>query len=218
MEYIIRQGDYLSKVARQFGYADWKILWNHPSNAKLKSQRKNPNVLYPGDVLFIPEKGDKDLTRPTDNTHRFTVKGTPLKLIVVLDHPYAKPLAHTRCDLSLEGGSSTVTTDGHGKFAQDIAPTTEEVRIIVRKSGSPIDGLLIPLRVGYLDPVDELSGQRERLNNLGYAAGAPAEADATARDKLFRSAVEEFQCDLQLQVDGICGPLTQAKLKSTHGC
>jgi peptidoglycan hydrolase-like protein with peptidoglycan-binding domain len=34
----------------------------------------------------------------------------------------------------------------------------------------------------------------------------------------FRSAVEEFQCDHGLTVDGDCGAQTQAKLLSVHGC
>jgi len=33
----------------------------------------------------------------------------------------------------------------------------------------------------------------------------------------FLSAVEEFQCDNGLTVDGDCGPNTQAKLKEVHG-
>jgi murein L,D-transpeptidase YcbB/YkuD len=35
---------------------------------------------------------------------------------------------------------------------------------------------------------------------------------------LFLSAVEEFQCDHGLTVDGKCGPATQARLKQAHGC
>jgi peptidoglycan hydrolase-like protein with peptidoglycan-binding domain len=34
----------------------------------------------------------------------------------------------------------------------------------------------------------------------------------------FKSAVEEFQCDHGLAVDGKCGPKTQAKLEEIHGC
>jgi peptidoglycan hydrolase-like protein with peptidoglycan-binding domain len=53
-----------------------------------------------------------------------------------------------------------------------------------------------------------------RLNNLGYFAGEIENPDQTA----FESAVEEFQCDHGVHVDGICGPNTQAKLKKLHGC
>ena len=35
---------------------------------------------------------------------------------------------------------------------------------------------------------------------------------------MFLSAIEEFQCDHGLVVDGKCGPATQAKLKQVHGC
>jgi murein L,D-transpeptidase YcbB/YkuD len=33
-----------------------------------------------------------------------------------------------------------------------------------------------------------------------------------------RLAVEEFQCDHGLKVDGVGGPDTQNKLKEVHGC
>lgn len=54
-----------------------------------------------------------------------------------------------------------------------------------------------------------ISGQSGRLTNLGYFSGdvnQPEPAD-------FKSAVEEFQCDHGLAVDGICGPITQASLR-----
>jgi N-acetylmuramoyl-L-alanine amidase len=65
-----------------------------------------------------------------------------------------------------------------------------------------------------LDPLDEGSGWRVRLNNLGYDAGESDDAD----NPRLRSAIEEFQCDYDLTVDGICGPQTQAKLLERHGC
>jgi peptidoglycan hydrolase-like protein with peptidoglycan-binding domain len=71
--------------------------------------------------------------------------------------------------------------------------------------------------------VDEVSGQIGRLNNLGYDAGeldSPVASPEQERHRSehFRSAVEEFQCDHGLLVDGICGARTQAKLEEIHGC
>jgi hypothetical protein len=62
-------------------------------------------------------------------------------------------------------------------------------------------------------PVEELSGQQVRLNNLGYFAGDVGEKD----EESFRSAVEEFQCGHGSAVDGVCGPTSQAKLNEVHG-
>lgn len=74
--------------------------------------------------------------------------------------------------------------------------------------------MAIPIKIGHLDPVDEISGQQGRLNNLGYYFG-----DIDGNDSpRFRMAVEEFQCENGLTVDGICGPNTQAKLKEVYGC
>jgi peptidoglycan hydrolase-like protein with peptidoglycan-binding domain len=65
-----------------------------------------------------------------------------------------------------------------------------------------------------LDPIDILAGQKERLNNLGYFAGDPQ----TEADEDFRSAVEEFQCDHGLTVDGVLGANTKSRLKQVYGC
>jgi peptidoglycan hydrolase-like protein with peptidoglycan-binding domain len=78
----------------------------------------------------------------------------------------------------------------------------------------PDDGVQIPIKIGDLDPEKKVSGQQARLKNLGYFRG---DVDGQDSDD-FESAVEEFQCDHSLKVDGICGPKTQAKLKEVHGC
>ena len=73
--------------------------------------------------------------------------------------------------------------------------------------------LVVPLKIGHLDPVEHSSGQVGRLANLAYYR-LPVEPVDKAE---FLSAVEEFQCEQGLTVDGICGSATQAKLKQVHG-
>ena len=72
----------------------------------------------------------------------------------------------------------------------------------------------VPVQIGCLDPIDEPSGQLIRLANLGYYRLDGTDIDQSE----FVSAVEEFQCEQGLTVDGICGPATQAKLKQVYGC
>jgi hypothetical protein len=51
--YVIKQGDYLAKIAHRFGF-DAIAVWNDETNATLRTVRPNPNILYPGDVLYVP--------------------------------------------------------------------------------------------------------------------------------------------------------------------
>ena len=48
---------------------------------------------------------------------------------------------------------------------------------------------------------------------MGYFAGTADDPD----DMRIKSAVEQFQCDCGLTVDGDCGPQTQTELHKVHG-
>jgi len=78
-EYKVKQGDCISSIATRHGLF-WEKVWNHPKNSRLKEQRKDPNVLYPGDVVFVPDKEKKEESGATEQKHRFRKKGTPAKL------------------------------------------------------------------------------------------------------------------------------------------
>lgn len=213
-DYIVQQGDHLSKIASDYGFSDYRTLWNHAKNAALKSKRKNPNVLLPGDHLYIPDREVREESRSTDKRHQFKMKNPALKLNLVLEDQYQKPLANARCVLALGSELREVTTDGSGRINEHLPPGTNDASLIIQDDRTPFNAIQIPVKIGHLDPIEEVSGQQARLNNLGYFAGDETEQD----ELLFRSAVEEFQCDHGLKVDGVCGPNTQAKLKTVHGC
>ena len=52
--YVIRQGDYLKKLAFTKGF-DADEVWNAADNADIKAARPNPDLLCPGDILYVPE-------------------------------------------------------------------------------------------------------------------------------------------------------------------
>ncbi len=212
--YTVEQGDHLSKIAKDNGFPDYTVIWDHPSNSDLKKQRQNPNILLPGDQVFIPDKEEKQESGGTDKRHTFTVDKKTLKLRLVLEDIYEKPIAGASCALLVSGQTFQLTTDGQGKLEQEIPLDATEAYLVIRGDQTPFKDDVIPIKIGHLDPVDELSGQIARLNNLGYFAGDVTETDQDASE----SAVEEFQCDHGLKVDGDCGPKTQAKLKQIHGC
>ena len=212
--YTIRQGDHMARIAHACGFPDWRVLWNHPGNAALRQLRNNPNVLFPGDVLYIPDPQLREEPCQTDDKHHFLKKGSKLKLRLTLLDQYETPIANANCMLTVGVTSRSVTTNGDGRLELEIDPTAREGLLVIQDEGTPLNEARLAFAIGDLDPVEETSGQVARLNNLGYFAGDRSSPDPMA----FQSAVEEFQCENGLTVDGICGPLTQAKLKEVHGC
>ena len=206
--YTVEQGDTLSSIAEKFTFAKWETIWNDGNNAALKALRKNPRVLYPGDSVYVPEKTEKSDSAPTAKYSKFEVKMAKLKLRLLLKDINDMPFVSQKLTLTAADAVAAMT-DGDGKA-------------MLKIKRDAIDGNLMltgvfegPLKIGYLDPVSEKSGQVARLNNLGYFAEEPDNPDD---GDVFRSAVEEFQCDNGLPVTGDCDDATQAQLEAAHGC
>jgi len=223
--HTVVQGEFLSQIAHIYGFADSKTIWDAPENKDLKEKRKNPNILLPGDKLTIPDKETKEESRSTEAKHTFQIEREVLKLRIVLTGLKNKPLEGHECVLLVEGDPLAVTTKSDGKLEREISEKATEGKVLDKgKPGSQFRTQReIPLKIGHLDPVDTVSGQKARLNNLGYLAGDPSAPPGTKeeedqRSRQLKSAIEEFQCDFDLKVDGICGKQTQTKLEETHGC
>src|SRR5215813_7826422 len=78
----IEHGDRLHSPARRLHSSlagarglKWDTVWNHPKNAQLKAKRKDPNVLMPGDVVYLPDLDPRIEDRPTDQRHEFVLLG-----------------------------------------------------------------------------------------------------------------------------------------------
>ncbi len=211
MIHEVQQGEHLFRIARQSGFRNPDTIWNHPNNSDLRDLRPNPNVLLPGDQIFIPDRQEKNEVRSTSQVHTFTADIQTLRLALVIRDANSDPIPNEQCVLLVDDvfGSEreTLNTTADGRIEKEISPAAEGGEVRVR-------GQVYFLKIGNLDPETEESGQRARLANLGYYFGEGADVD---EDEL-RTAVEEFQCDQGLFVDGVCGPKTQTKLKQIHGC
>jgi hypothetical protein len=213
--YTVAQGDHLSSIAWEHGFTDYRTIWDHANNAELKKKRQNPNVLFPGDQLYIPDIEHREENRPTDQRHEFILKKQVLKLRLTLEDQYEEPIAGAACLLVVDGDSKNLNTDGQGKLELEIPPSAKQAILLIQDAKqTAYNNMTIPIKIGSLDPVEEISGQQARLKSLGYFHD---DADGNAGPK-FGWAVEEFQCEHGLTVDGICGPKTQAKLKEVYGC
>jgi putative peptidoglycan binding protein/LysM domain-containing protein len=205
--HTVKQGDYFAKIAKKYGFSDWRTIYNHADNAELKQKRPDPNILHPGDKIVIPDKTTKEDSGGTDQRHRFRFKADTLWLRIVFKNNNNEPIANTPYRLDLEGQTIEAQTDGDGLLEQQITPDAAEGHLLIQHREFLI-------KIGHLDPIDTITGVQARLKNLGYYGGKVDGVEG----KQTLSTIEEFQCDHGLTVDGIAGPNTQAKLKEVHGC
>lgn len=216
-KYTVEQGDHIARIAEAFGIRSWQTIWDHPDNASLKGQRGNPNVLHPGDVVSVPERAERVEDCATEKRHRFRAAGGLLHLRLRVVDPAWAAVPNAAAILTVEATIADLKTDADGKLERALRPSDRaaQVRVDSPRLPMPIEG---NITIGGLDPIDTVTGQIARLNNLGYDAGPVQEPATPESQTRLRSAIEEFQCDLALSVDGICGPNTQKKLKESHGC
>ena len=203
--YTVQQGDCLTSIAKQEGIKLEKI-WNHSQNAALKQKRKDPNILLPGDRLFIPDRQLRDSDCSTDQRHTFQVEGMQANFRFRLLRN-DKPRADINYTLILGGQQLSGTTDHDGWIVQKIPPDAAEALLVL----APDEQYTINL--GCLDPFDELSGIQNRLRNLGFYGGA---ADGQVSEEL-TAALRMFQKSVGLEETGDPDPQTRDQLKLEHG-
>jgi hypothetical protein len=65
IRYVVKSGDTLGGIASRHGLKSYREIYDHPENAEFRVKRPNPDKIYPGDVLMIPEaKKDSDVSLP----------------------------------------------------------------------------------------------------------------------------------------------------------
>lgn len=201
--YVVRQGDYLAKIAALFGVSP-DAIWEMPQNKELKD-RRDPNILAPGDVVRIPERAE-DVRRygaNRDNRFQVEVPTVPLKMVF---SEYGKPLASEDYEVHGMGRVVRGKTDGEGRATLQVRADVDavEVRFAARK-------LQYVLRVGYLDPVDTELGVAQRLARLRYLYIPEGATGPRLRARLAR-AIALFQRDEGLEVTGQRHPETIERL------
>lgn len=205
MNYYVKQGDCIFSIAFEQGFFP-DTIWNHPNNADLKKMRKDPSVLLPGDTVFVPDKQLKEVSKPTNEVHKFRCKNTP-KILSIQIVRMNKPIRNMDYKLDIDGVVKEGKTDSEGWLKQPIAPNANLAKLILA------DGVEYELSLGYLDPIDKISGIQGRLHNLGYYDG-----DIT--DELngeTKEALEIFQRSHDLEVTGAPDEKTKALLVRLTG-
>jgi putative peptidoglycan binding protein len=206
-QHTVSQGETASKIASDAQLADSTVIWRHPSNRDIAGQR-DPNLLYPGDELFVPEKEQKEVPADTGLTHRYKMKVPKNKLRLQMLDGDKEPIPEADYSLTVGDDTWSGQTSDDGWIMHDVP---------VGATSGTLDfaGRNIELEIGSLDPIEYVEGVKARLMNLGYKISA-VDADDTSDE--YKDAVKAFQSDFQLTVDGIVGPQTRGKLKDVYGC
>ena len=197
VDYVVKEGDCILSIARDQGLF-WQTIWNDPQNASLKSRRKDPNVLFPGDVVHIRDKQSKEEPRPTEQRHKFVRKGVPAKLRLQLLDRDQQPRAGLNYTIVIDGDSRAGATDDQGRIEEPIKPNAQQA-VLTIQGDDPVPETYT-INLGGVDPLTEDSGVTQRLKNLGFGD------------------IKSFQRKFGLPVTGQADESTRNKLKSLHGC
>lgn len=201
IRHTVQQGESIVSLADRYGhFAD--TIWNHGDNAALKEKRGDMSILAPGDVVVIPDKRKKEVSKADKEHHRFKRKGVPAVFRVqVFD--VEEPRANQEYRLVVDGKVYTGTTDAEGVLEQFVDPMARSARLVI---GAEEQEYLFDL--GHLNPIEELSGVQQRLNNLGYDC---SEANGQMGERT-AAALRAFQGRYGLKVTGEADQATRDKL------
>lgn len=209
--YVVRQGDYLTKLAFIHGF-DAEEVWNDAKNDEIRGRRGDHHVLAPGDIIYIPVKAKQGLPIVKGSANRYRAKVPKVEVVLVfMDGD--RPLASEQCEVRGLGeidSAKPFTTDDDGKLTLDIPVTTREVSVIFPKG----EGMAFQFHIGDMDPVSEPSGVKKRLCNLGHL---PGYFDDTEEDsELLKKAITDFQSRWGLQASGEVDEATREELLKRH--
>lgn len=176
--YTAIQGDCLSSIASKHRFHNWRTIYDHPENDALKKRRPNPNQIYPGDKVFIPSRETKEVDRVTGHNHVFIVDALPIKLRLVVKDEDWTPFRGKRYELRVDSQAkpySGVTAESGGTIEHP-QPNEPKIKADAKEAELTIwlddDRLRQPsvwrLKLGHLDPIEEITGVQKRLANLGF--------------------------------------------------
>lgn len=210
--HVVAQGETLLTVAHHYGFRDWHAVYDHPDNAALKSSRPNPDVLNPGDQIFIPDKDPIERDCVTDQRHRFKLKSLRALFRLRIQNHFDVPLRNAKYRLEVEGRTINSRLE-NGELKCEVLPTTRLANLTVWPDDADAENTLQwTIQLGHLDTTATTRGIKGRLNNLGFSCTVDdADLDDQARD-----ALRAFQASVGLPATGEADAETINRLEAKH--
>ncbi|MHC4248400.1 MAG: LysM peptidoglycan-binding domain-containing protein [Planctomycetota bacterium] len=208
--YKVKPGDTVSSIADKYGLFP-EDVWNDSKNGKLKDERKDPDVLMAGDVVYVREKEEKEESCASEERHRFRRKGVPAELQLKLED-WGEPRAGVEYTLDVDGQLFQGKTDKDGSLKHWIPTEATEATLTVHATEERPEDEEYSLELGQLTPASDREGVASRLVNLAYLN----EDDADSEDAL-TTAVKAFQEAHDLKATGQVDSGTEDEIRNAHG-
>lgn len=240
----VRQGECMASIAAGTGFLP-DVLWNHPENRELKDRRRNPSILFPGDVVFIPEKETRTDSGGTEERHRFQRRGRTVALRLTLADEQGDAWADTRYRLRIESRDYEGATDGTGALEHEIPAAADSGELTVWLPPRPADPEEAIICMDGEDGADPATARETDASteedvipftwSLAIGHLDPVEEVSGIQARLrnlgygpgavdgnegpaTRAAIERFQEARGLTVSGRADEATRAALQERHGC
>jgi hypothetical protein len=206
-EHRAKEHDCIDSIAFKHGFNRDKI-WNNAANQQLRKLRNHPNFLCAGDQVIVPDKTKKQESGATELRHRFRRVETCHIHIRFLDWDN-EPRVGIPYVLVVDAYKYEGKTDSSGELKHLIRPDALEGMLMLGEQSEE----RYQLRIGRLDPVEELSGIQARLANLGYML-EPIDGRSGPSTSM---AIRAFQSEHEMTPNGMLDEATKQKIREIHG-
>ncbi len=206
--YIVRQGDYVAKIAAQLGCSEDEI-WSQEKNKELQESGRTKGVLNPGDVLFVPTNTTRRASVEVEGANDYQGQ-VPRVVVTIRFRADDKPCVGRRYRVLDAADEVQGETDSDGSMNFAMPVTSRYARVVFMDPPT-----VLVVDVGSVDPVEERSGVRCRLRQLGYLPWDAADADAT--EEAIAAALKAFQAGHDLAPTGVADEETEQRLRKEFG-
>lgn len=207
--HTVLPGECLGSIADRYGFTHPRVIYDDPANEALRRARPDPNVLLAGDEVVIPDKKVRVVSGATGQRYHFVVDRQPTWLRLRLLNPDGTPRAGLPYRIEYQGQVFPGTSGADGSIVHEVPPWLPYAMVYVTEHGREQQ---YRVALGYLDPVDDENGLRQRLRNLGYYVDVPGVPESI----LLQYAIHAYQCANELPVTGRADTALHGKLLTEH--
>ncbi|HEX7809812.1 MAG TPA: peptidoglycan-binding domain-containing protein [Thermoanaerobaculia bacterium] len=211
--YTAKDGDTIIALAYANGFKSADDILNDSENSSLKTSRTDPGVLLKGDTVTIPSRILRQEAKPIDASHKFIVTRPKAWIRMAVKDAHGVALAGKKYQLTVDGKQTSGTVPDGGVIEQAVPASAKAGQLTVWLSNAPTDMEIWELQLGWMDPLDSITGVQARLINLGFDIGHDPDG---VLDDGTKFAINTFQARIGIDVTGAIDDTLKQKLTAYY--